>query len=48
MALINMERDEIFALHGVRQIVRREGKVTHILKVEVARHVSAESEADRI
>eukprot|EP01033_Poteriospumella_lacustris_P014894 gene14894-10649_t len=47
MTHINMERDEIFALHGVRQIVRGGGKVTHILKVKVSRHVSAEI-ADRI
>ena len=47
MAHINMEGEQIFALNGVRQIVRGGGKVTHILKVEVARHVSAEI-ADRI
>jgi hypothetical protein len=47
MAHINMEGEQIFALNGVRQIVRGGGKVTHILKVEVARHVSAET-ADRL
>ena len=47
MPYINMEGEKILALNGVREIVRRGGKVTHILKVEVARHVSAEI-ADRL
>lgn len=42
-----MEGEQIFELNGVRQIIRDGGKVTHILKVEVARHVSAET-ANRI